>query len=50
MSLRYDNYELNKQLGLTIIWEGEKGKNEYGLDIAPRFQEGNLKNFLSEST
>lgn len=50
MPLRYDNYELNKQVGLTIIWEGEKGKNEYGLDLAPRFQEGNFKNFLSEST
>ena len=29
--------------------EDEKRKNEHGLDIAPRFQEGNLKNFLSQS-
>lgn len=48
MPFRYDNYDLNEQVGLKIIWEGEKRKNEYGLDIAPRFQEGNLKNFLSE--
>lgn len=49
MPFRYDSYELNNQVGLKIIWEDEKGKNEYGLDIAPRFQEGNLNNFLSEN-
>lgn len=47
MPFRYDTYELNAQVGLKIIWEDEKRKNEHGLDIAPRFQEGNLKNFLS---
>lgn len=45
---RYDNFEINNQIGLKIIWEGEKGKNEYGLEVAPRFQEGNLRNFLTE--
>ena len=49
MPFRYDNFELNEQVGLKIIWEDEKRKNEHGLDIAPRFQEGNLKNFLSQS-
>lgn len=48
ITLRHDNFELNKQAGLKIIWEGKKGKNKYGLEIAPRFQEGNLKDFLSE--
>ena len=46
--LRHDNFELNKQVGLRIIWEGQKGKNKYGLEIAPRFQEGNFNEFLSE--
>ena len=43
---RYDNFELNKQAGLKIIWEGKKGINKYGLEIAPRFQEGNFNKFL----
>lgn len=46
--LRNDNFNFNKQAGLKIIWEGEKGKNKYGLEIAPRFQEGNFKAFLFE--
>jgi len=46
--LRYDNFETNKQAGLKIIWEGKKGKNKFGLEIAPRFQEGNFKDFLSD--
>ena len=46
---RYDNLEINDHIGLKIVWEGERGKNEYGLDVFPRFQEGNFKNFLSEA-
>ncbi len=46
--IRYDNLELSDQLGLKIIWEGERGKNEFGLEVFPRFQEGNFRNFLSE--
>jgi len=46
--LRHDNYKLNEQAGLKIIWEGKKGKNKYGLEVAPRFQEGNFKDFLAE--
>lgn len=45
---RYDSFELVNQLGLKIIWEDEKRKNKFGLEIAPRFQEGNFKEFLSE--
>jgi transcriptional regulator with XRE-family HTH domain len=48
MPLRHDNFDLNRQIGLKIVWEGEKGKNKYGLEVAPRFQQGNLQNFLSE--
>jgi len=43
---RYDNYRLNEQAGLKIIWEGKRGKNKYGLEVAPRFYEGNFKEFL----
>ena len=48
--IRYDNLELSDQIGLKIIWEGERGKNEYGLEVFPRFQEGNFRNFLSEES
>ncbi len=44
--LRSDNFEVNKEMGLKIVWEGEKGVNQFGLEVAPRFQEGNFKNFL----
>ena len=47
MPFRYDNYELNQDIGLRVVWEGEKGTNRYGLEVAPRFQEGNFKDFLS---
>jgi transcriptional regulator with XRE-family HTH domain len=46
--IRYDNVEVSDQIGLKIVWEGERGKNEHGLEVFPRFQEGNFKNFLSE--
>lgn len=46
--LRYDNFCLNEQAGLKIIWEGKRGMNKYGLEVAPRFQEGNFKDFFSE--
>ena len=45
---RFDNFRLNKQLGLQIIWEEVRKKNLHGMDIAPRFQEGNFRDFLSE--
>ena len=48
--IRYDNLELSDQLGLHIVWEGERGNNEYGLEVFPRFQEGNFRNFLSEES
>lgn len=45
---RYDNFQVNEELGLEIIWEGEKGVNQYGLEMAPRFQEGNFRDFLKK--
>lgn len=47
---RFDNLELSDQIGLKIIWEGERGKNEYGLEVFPRFQEGNFRDFLSDES
>jgi transcriptional regulator with XRE-family HTH domain len=47
---RYDSVELVSQLGLQVIWEGSERKNEFGLNVLPRFQEGNLRNFLSEES
>ncbi len=45
---RYDNYELNQDIGLRVVWEGKKGTNRYGLEVAPRFQEGNFRDFLGK--
>jgi len=45
---RSDNFKVNKGMGLKIIWEGEKGVNQYGLEVAPRFQEGNFRDFLKK--
>ena len=43
---RADNLKVNEDLGLEIIWEGERGINQFGLEVAPRFQEGNFRDFL----
>jgi transcriptional regulator with XRE-family HTH domain len=43
---RDDNFELNKQAGLKIIWKEKMRLNKFGLKITPRFQEGNFKEFL----
>ena len=45
---RSDNFKLNSEIGLKIIWEGQKGVNQYGLEVAPRFQEGNFRDFLKK--
>lgn len=45
---RSDNFSVNEEIGLNIIWEGEKGVNQYGLEVAPRFQEGNFRDFLKK--
>lgn len=45
---RSDNFKVNEEIGLKIIWEGEKGVNQYGLEMAPRFQEGNFRDFLKK--
>jgi len=45
--VRRDNYKLNEQLGLKIIWEDQQSVDIHGMDNAPRFYEGNFTKFLS---
>ena len=47
-ALRYDTYKLVDNLGLKIVWEEEKEKNNLGLESSRRFQEGNFREFLKE--
>jgi transcriptional regulator with XRE-family HTH domain len=44
--IRYDNYSLNEEVGLKIIWEDERKINQHGLEVSPRFYEGNFNGFL----
>ena len=44
---RDDNYDLNLQIGLNIVWEDEQLQKELDLDCPPRFNEGNFTSFLS---
>lgn len=48
MPFRQDDYKINEQIGLKVIWEKERGVNEFGLHVHPRFQEGNLRDFLKD--
>ena len=45
-ALRYDSYKLVANLGLKIVWEEEKEKNNLGLESSRRFQEGDFREFL----
>lgn len=47
--LRYDTYKLVHNLGLKIIWEDEKEKNNLGLESSLRFQEGDFRDFLERT-
>lgn len=44
---RDDNYNLNLQVGLKVIWEDKKLQKTLGLKEPPRFIEGNFNDFLS---
>lgn len=45
---RDDNYDLNIQIGLNIVWEDKQLQKELNLDCPPRFNEGNFTSFLSK--
>lgn len=44
---RDDNYDLNLQIGLNVVWEDKQLQKELNLDYPPRFNEGNFTSFLS---
>lgn len=45
---RFDTHKLNEQLGLTVVWEEPARIDKMGIEIFPRFYEGNLKGFSKE--
>ncbi len=44
---RQDNYEVSKNLGLSIVWE-DNSDNEFSTGVPFRFQEGEFSNFLNK--
>ena len=47
-TLRNDNLENSRDVGYKIIWEDIEEQERLGLEVPPRFMEGNFKDFLSE--
>lgn len=45
---RDDNYDLNLQIGLHIVWEDKELQNTLNLEYPPRFLEGNFEEFLNK--
>ncbi|WP_435416252.1 helix-turn-helix domain-containing protein [Polaribacter aestuariivivens] len=45
---RDDNYQLNKEVGLNVVWEDEMLQKKLKLKYPPRFFEGDFKKFLSK--
>lgn len=45
---RDDNYQLNKEIGLSVVWEDRELQKELGLAYPPRFVEGDFKGFLTD--
>lgn len=43
---RSDSLKLSEQVGIEVVWEDEVRKKELGIDVAPRFTEGNYKKYL----
>ncbi len=43
---RDDNYDLNSQIGLKVIWEDKALQEKLDLAVPPRFVEGNFNNYL----
>ena len=43
---RDDNYNLNAQIGLKVIWEDKALQEKLDLNVPPRFFEGNFHDFL----
>ncbi|MBD0830888.1 helix-turn-helix domain-containing protein [Aestuariibaculum sediminum] len=45
---RDDNYKLNLQIGLNIIWEDTELQEKLNLNYPPRLLEGNFEDFLAK--
>jgi len=45
---RHDSYEINKQLGTTLVWEDKVLQNEIHSKAPPRLYEGNFNKFLNQ--
>lgn len=45
---RDDNYDLNSQIGLKVVWEDKDLQAKLGLNFPPRFFEGNFNDFLKD--
>ncbi|WP_439128411.1 hypothetical protein [Polaribacter sp.] len=46
---RDDNYKLNKEIGLEVVWEDKELQEALDLEYPPRFFEGNFKKFLENA-
>lgn len=44
---RYDSLKLSQDTGMNVVWEDKERQEELGLDVSPRFTEGNYKDFLT---
>ena len=47
-TMRYDSYEISRQLGLELVWEDPVQKDGLGLEYHPRFYTGNFDNYFSQ--
>ena len=45
---RYDSYDMNKDLGFSLIWEDHKQQEKLNLIAPPRLYEGNFTAFLNK--
>ena len=47
-TLRHDNLVTSRDIGYKPIWEDKEEQKRLGLEVPPRFMEGNFRDFLSE--
>lgn len=45
---RYDSIKFAQQLEIEVVWEDRDLQEKLGLEVAPRFTEGNYNNFFSK--
>ena len=47
-TFRNDNLDNSRDIGYQVIWEDKEEQERLGLEIPPRFMEGDFKDFLSD--